>query len=56
MPKHYAKKGKTKHDPIFDQLTEINKQDATENKGVQSTDATARKSTDSRRTGSNTEI
>ena len=24
MPKHYAKKGKTKFDPIFDQLNEIN--------------------------------
>ncbi len=27
MPKHYAKKGKTKIDPIFDTLTEIDTQD-----------------------------
>lgn len=27
MPKHYAKKGKTKYDPIFDNLNEINSKD-----------------------------
>lgn len=31
MPKHYAKKGKTKHDPIFDQLNEIDTQDQQKN-------------------------